>query len=101
MRHCCFACMLEMELSSELRKEIPFSDQVRLLGRPYNVLQSSGMHACIVESLTSELILYIQCSSQHHGWRYEVLYMYDRCDTQNGRVVNPTIAIDSMDSLTV
>lgn len=93
--------MLEVGLMSDVRKEIPFLDQVRLLGRPYTVLHSSSMHTCIVVSLTSELILYIKCSGQHHGWRCEVLYMYDACNTQNGRVVNPTNAIDSIDSLTV
>ena len=74
---------------------------MRLLGRPYTVFHSSSIHACIVESLTSELILYLKCSGQHHGWRYEMLYMYDGRNTQNGRIVNPHNAIDSIDSLTV
>ena len=43
----------------------------------------------------------IQSSNRYYEKRYKVLYLYDECNTQNGRVVNPTNAIDSIDSLTV
>lgn len=101
MRHCCFACLLEVELSSELGKRYLF--QIRcdcLVGHTMFCSHLVCKHV-LFESLTSELILYLKCSSQHHGWRYEVLYIYDGCNTLNGRVVNPHNAIDSIDSLTV